>query len=249
MNNTDKFSGKAEIYDKSRPNYSTKLIEYLTQNADVNMTVADIGSGTGKLAKEFLKLGYKVFCVEPNADMRNLAERNLSGYKGFASVNGTDINTALSDNCVDLITVAQAYHWFDTDGFKSECKRILKPDGLVAIVYNHRVTGSDFVNENAEICKKLCPNFKGFSNKFSEEAMSRIVFLFDNKYKTLHFDNDLVYSKELFIQRMLSASYAPTKSQLYYNEYVTALEDLFNKYSKNNVLILPNETIAYIGTV
>ena len=249
MDNTDKFSGKAEIYDKSRPDYSTGLIEYLSEKFDTNTSIADIGSGTGKLAKEFLKRDCKVFCVEPNKDMRTLAEKILSEYNGFVSVNGTDTNTNLTDNSVDLITVAQAFHWFDVDGFKTECQRILKPNGMVAIVYNHRVTGSDFVNENAEICKKFCPNFKGFSNKFSAEAMAKIDFLFDNEYKTIHFANNLIYSKDLFIERMLSASYSPTQNDLNFNEYVTALENLFDKYSENGVLILPNETIAYVGTV
>lgn len=249
MDNTDKFSGKAEIYDKSRPNYATHLIEYLAKKFSTNITIADIGSGTGKFAKEFLKRGYKVFCVEPNKDMRILAEKILSDYNTFVSVNGTDINTTLADNSIDLITVAQAFHWFDVEGFKSECKRILKQNGIINIAYNHRVMGSDFVNENAEICKKLCTNFKGFNNKFSVEAMAKIDYLYDNKYETLHFNNNLVYSKKLFIERMLSASYAPTEKDLSYNEYVTALENLFDKYSENNVLILPNETIAYIGTL
>ncbi|MGN1458298.1 MAG: class I SAM-dependent methyltransferase [Acutalibacteraceae bacterium] len=249
MDNTNKFCGKAEIYAKSRPNYSPDLIEHLIKKLNKDMIIADVGSGTGKLSAEFLKRGYTVFCVEPNKDMREMSEKILSKYNRFNSVNGTDTNTTLQNNSIDLVTVAQAFHWFDTDGFKAECKRILKPDGIVAIIYNHRVMGSDFVNENAEICKRYCPDFKGFSNKLNSDAMTRISLLFNGKYETVHFDNDLEYNKELFVKRMLSASYSPTPTDANYSKYMVALEDLFDKYSENDILILPNETVAYIGKV
>jgi len=249
MNNTDKFSGKADLYAKARPNYPSQLIDYLIERLSItnDTVIADVGSGTGKLSVEFLKHGCKVFCVEPNKDMRNAAERMLSEYSGFTSVNGTDADTTLADNSVNIVTVAQAFHWFDVDRFKAECKRILKQKGAVAVIYNHRTVGSDLVAENAEICKRFCLCFKGFSNKLNADAIAKIAFLFDYRYETVRFENNLTYSKELFVQRMLSASYAPTENASQYGEYVTALENLFDKYSNDNILTLPNETIAYIG--
>ncbi len=249
MDNTDKFSGKAEVYAKSRPSYSKGLIDYIIKKMGENITVADIGSGTGIFAEEFLKRNCKVFCVEPNEDMQNTARKLLSEYTGFVPVCGTDANTSLYGNSVDLVTAAQAFHWFDVKGFKSECNRILKTNGIVAIVYNHRATNSEFVKENAEICRRHCPDFKGFSNKFNGNAMSKINFLYDNKYEKLCFENNLTYTKELFIQRMISASYSPSENDFGYRDYVSDLERLFDKYSKSNILLLPNETIAYIGTV
>lgn len=250
MDNTNKFSGRAESYEKARPDYALELINYLSDTLGINKdtAIADIGSGTGKLSKEFLKLGCKVFCVEPNEDMRKMAENNLSEYAGFISVNGTDENTCLENKSIDVVTVAQAFHWFNVEMFKSECKRILKPKGTVVIVYNHRVADSDFVKENAEICKKYCPNFNGFSNTYSTEALSKIDMLFDGKYEVKTFSNNLTYSKDMFIDRMLSASYSLTEKDEKYNEYITSLEQLFDKYSVDGILTMPNETIAYIGT-
>lgn len=250
MDNTNKFSGRAESYEKARPDYAPELINYLTDTLGINKdtVVADIGSGTGKLSKEFLKAGCKVFCVEPNYDMRKMAENNLSEYAGFVSVNGTDENTCLEDKSIDVVTVAQAFHWFNVEKFKSECKRILKTKGTVVLVYNHRVAESNFVKGNAEICKIYCPNFKGFSNSSGTEAVAKIDMLFDSKYEVKSFPNNLTYSKEMFIDRMLSASYSLTKQDEKYNEYITSLEQLFDKYSVNGILAMPNETIAYIGT-
>lgn len=80
----------------------------------------------------------EIYAVEPNADMRKKAEEKLSYNENYISVNGSDTDTNLSDRSVDYITAAQAFHWFDCDGFKKECRRILKPGGKVIIVYNSR---------------------------------------------------------------------------------------------------------------
>ncbi len=250
MDNTEKFSGKAEFYQKARPDYSVELIKYLINIFKIkkDTVIADIGSGTGKLSKEFLKLGCKVFCVEPNFDMRKTAEKNLSEYSGFVSVNGTDKHTCLEDKSIDIVTVAQAFHWFDPEKIKKECQRILKTKGTVVLVYNHRVADSDLVKENAEICKMYCPNFKGFSNKFNNDDVSKIENFFDNKYEVKSFPNNLAYNKDMFINRMMSASYLLTEQDKNYNKYIKALEQLFKKYQMNGILTMPNETIAYIGT-
>lgn len=250
MDNTDKFSGRAESYVKARPDYASEMIHYITDKFGIteNTIIADVGSGTGKFSKEFLKLGCKVFCVEPNDDMRNTAEKLLSSYPNFISVNGTCDNTALEDKSIDIVTVAQAFHWFDADKFKLECKRILKTGGTVVLAYNHRVDSSEFVIENAEICKKFCPNFKGFSNKFNDTAISKINTFFNGKYEIQKFPNNLTYSKEKFIERMLSASYSLTEKDNNFDEYIKALEQLFDKYSVDNIVTMPNESFSYIGT-
>ena len=96
--------------------------------------IADIGSGTGIFSRQLLHNGYNVYAVEPNADMRKKAEEMLSEYQGFVSVDGMDSNTNLPDKSMDHVTAAQAFHWFDADAFKKECRRILKPDGKIIIV-------------------------------------------------------------------------------------------------------------------
>ena len=79
MNHTEKFTGKAEIYQKFRPAYPSAYIRYLTEKIPASGIVADIGAGTGILSKALLKEGYFVYCVEPNADMRKIAAETLAG--------------------------------------------------------------------------------------------------------------------------------------------------------------------------
>jgi len=140
MDNTTKFDGKAEFYAKSRASYAPALFEYIEgmlEDEDFSI-FADIGSGTGIFTEQLLMCGHYVYAVEPNKDMREIAEERLDEYDGFCSVDGTDVNTNLKNDSVDHITVAQAFHWFDMDAFKKECRRILRKDGKVIIVYNTR---------------------------------------------------------------------------------------------------------------
>jgi SAM-dependent methyltransferase len=250
MGNTEKFSGRAQDYTKGRPSYATEFIKMLRCDLKVNenTVVADIGSGTGKLSKQILDLGSKVFCVEPNKDMRKIAEKELSRYGNFVSVNGSSDFTTLDSNSVDVVTVAQAFHWFDVDKFKSECKRILKPNGKIILVWNTRDSNSVFNVESSEIYKKYCPNFKGYQGGMNDDDC-RICELFDGDYKKVIFENPLEFTKEKFIMRSLSASYSIKNDDENYNEYIAELEKLFDKYSQNSIVIMPNNTVAYIGAI
>ncbi len=252
--NESKFSGMGNIYAKYRPSYPKDFVDFIY--SDIGMTadsvIADIGSGTGILTRQLLERGSKVFAVEPNADMRAGAELDLGGFKNYVSINGTAENTTLDDSCVDFITAATAFHWFDRNAFKSECRRILKDGGKVIIVYNSRDEDSDFVKIFYEINRKYCPNFKGFTGSgvlLRHENTSFYNDFFTGEYIAKISDNDLAYNEQSFIGRCLSSSYALRENHENYSAYVAELKSLFQKYSINNVLIMPNVTHSYIGTV
>ena len=95
--NTKNFSGRAEDYTVGRPTYAKEFIDYLysVENLSENSIIADIGSGTGKFAKQLLEKGSTVFCVEPNDDMRNVAVKELQDYAKFVAVAGSASDTTL----------------------------------------------------------------------------------------------------------------------------------------------------------
>lgn len=249
--NTEKFTGKASAYEKYRPAYPKEFIDYLYKHAAFmqESIIADIGSGTGILSGQLLERGSSVIGVEPNEDMRRTAEKNLSGYSNYISIAGTDENTALSDFSIDFITVAQAFHWFDIQGFKKECRRILKPEGKVVLVWNSRVPDSKIVMENAEICQRLCPDFKGFSGGEKNDTGAFMPFFRGGIYENKNFENNLEYNLDNFIGRNLSASYAPKQEENNFNLFVSELMELYEKYEKNGKVVLPNITRCYIGRV
>lgn len=249
MNNTDKFTGKASIYARFRPDYPQLLLDDLLLHPSALFTVADIGSGTGILTRQLLDRGVKVIAVEPNEDMRTAAETSLSAYSQFTSVSGNAEHTQLPDHCADLVTVAQAFHWFDVNDFKKECCRILKPDQKVALIWNSRIPDAPLIKETAKICKTFCPNFRGFSGGIDGDRSSFLRFFRDGAYSVKTYSHPLRYTLDAFIGRHLSASYAPKPDDASRQPFVQALTELFSRYEQNGAVSFPNETRCYYGCV
>ncbi|MBE6717302.1 MAG: class I SAM-dependent methyltransferase [Ruminococcaceae bacterium] len=250
MDNTNKFSGISKEYNESRPSYAQKLIEcmFTDFNLHKNSLIADIGSGTGKLAKQLLDRGCTVFCIEPNNDMRTAAVKELEMYKNFISVNANAENTTLENNRVDHITAAQSFHWFDTEKFRNECMRIIKKDGNVFLIWNKRDETSDINRELHQCCSEFCPDFKGFSGGINTHDQ-RIKDFFRGNYNYVTFNNPLKFDRDKFIKRCISASYSLKGFDKDFNRYIEALNKIFDKYETNGTLIIENTSDAYIGKV
>lgn len=248
MNYTNRFDGKGEIYAKARPKYALGLFDYLknTSNIPVGSIFADVGSGTGIFTGQLLNCGYKVFAVEPNEDMRKKAEKELSPDKNFISVNGSDANMNLLDNSVDYITAAQAFHWFDSEAFRKECRRVLKPGGRVIIVYNSRDERAACTKALADLRHKYNPEFHSFSNGMSDE---KCIAFFVGECDIFHADNTQVYDRQGYINRVLSSSYSLKESDKRYKEYLKDINKIFDSFSTDGLIAIPTETLAYIGTV
>jgi len=257
--NEQKFDGKGEVYSKFRPSYPKLFIEYLQSEVGINGSsiIADIGSGTGKLTQLLLGIGKKVFAVEPNDDMRGFAETEFKDNVKFVSVNATAENTTLEDSSVDFITVAQAFHWFDRERFKDECKRILKPIGKVILVWNTREIISAPMEDYETIIRKHCPDFEGFSGRkisalYNETGVKNendFSEFLNGNYEIKTFPNDLLNDLESFIGGALSASYAPKEQDNNYSAFVADLTTCFNKHSINNKITIPFTTKSFSGSV
>src|SRR5262245_48050038 len=134
---TERFSSRVENYIKYRPGYPAAALDLMQRKCGLSndSIFADIGSGTGISTELLLQRGYAVYGVEPNPDMREAAERLLSGYPRFYSQNGTAEATNLPNSSIDCIVAAQAFHWFTREPAHTEWQRILKPGGWVVLIW------------------------------------------------------------------------------------------------------------------
>lgn len=125
---TKRFTDRVANYVKYRPGYPQEAVNYLEKACDLKpgSVIADIGAGTGIFTKLLLEKGHKVYAIEPNDAMREEADRQLGPFPGYHSMPGTADKTGLSARSIDLITCAQAFHWFNTAEAKAEFQRILK---------------------------------------------------------------------------------------------------------------------------
>lgn len=245
--NEEKFSGKAEIYQKYRPYYPRSLFDLLyLRYVDSDAVIADIGSGTGKFAKLLLDRGNTVYCVEPNVDMMDKAKILLARYDGFRPVCASAENTSLPDSSVDFITAAQAFHWFDKRAFAKECKRISKGKAVCALVWNAYDSKSTAVKELETLNFSCLTKFKGFAGGMSPESG---VTDFFQQYETFNFSEDHHFDSDSFIGRCFSSSYSPDRQSEEGKRYLSLLNDFFEKHSERDVLSLPVSTVCHIGTL
>src|SRR5580704_8341752 len=152
-----RFSSRAEAYARYRPTYPRETLGLLERECGLTAAckIADIGSGTGLLARSFLDFGCEVTGVEPNPGMRAAGERMLSGEPRFRSVEGRAEATTLPDGSVDFVTAGQAFHWFEPTAARAEFQRILKPAGWVVLIWNERLVTPGFMTELEELQNKF----------------------------------------------------------------------------------------------
>lgn len=243
MKNTERFNGKGPIYEKTRPTYPEQLLDAVSALAEPGAAVADIGAGTGIFTVQLLKRGYEVYAVEPNGSMRFVLERQAREYGHLHVINAAAENTGVAPGSCMLVCAAQSFHWFDAKAFAEECRRILKPNGKTLIIYNFRDREREPVQRLELLCRGCCEEFKGFSNGISECDIEKF---FSGRCERMSFPNDLHYSRNGFVGRMLSSSFAP-KDPAGEERYIAALEEFFYKNCENGVLTLPNNTLAFIG--
>lgn len=250
MEHTQRFTGRAQNYTQGRPSYPKALLDCLYQELGLSerSVIADIGAGTGKFTRLLLERGSTVYAVEPNEDMREVAVRELSSYERFHPVAGSDVATCLPEHSVELVTVAQAFHWFEGEGFRRECQRILKPGGKVALIWNMRDLASPENQAVLKVYQRYCGDFHGFNGGIQKDD-PRIRRFFREKYNGMTFANPLIYDKEKFIRRSLSSSYSLKVGDEQYEAYLSALEAVFDGYAVAGKMMVTNETVVYVGGV
>jgi SAM-dependent methyltransferase len=127
------FADVAGAYERGRPGYPGDAVRWLAGSEPCD--VVDLGAGTGKLTRALVALGHRVLAVEPLDEMRAQLELAVPGVRAVA---GRAESMPLADGSADVITSAQAFHWFDHDDALPEIARVLRPGGQLALVWNSR---------------------------------------------------------------------------------------------------------------
>lgn len=245
---TQRFSDRVENYVRYRPGYPAEVVDLLVREAHLTPSsmVADIGSGTGISAEMLLKAGIPVTGVEPNAPMREAAERLLAGYPGFTSVNGTAQATTLPDGSVDLILAAQAFHWFAGAETRAEFSRILKPGALIALLWNVRqVDTTPFLRDYEALLLEYGTDYNTVRH---ETIDSRVLGGFFTEGYALHtFANRQVFGYDSLRGRLLSSSYAPAPGQPRHEDMIAELKRIFALHQQDGTVSIDYITEVYLG--
>ena len=125
------FDLAAEEYEATRPSYPEEVLDLLPVPSEA--TVLDLGAGTGKLTRVLAARYAHVIAVEPLDGMRGILERVVPDVEALP---GSAERIPLDDASVDAVFAAQAFHWFDHDRAIPEIARVLRPGGVLALVWN-----------------------------------------------------------------------------------------------------------------
>src|SRR3989344_1838514 len=232
----NRFSDRVENYVKYRPHYPQALVNLLQdkQYFKPDALIADIGSGTGISAQLFLQNNFKVIGVEPNEPMRLAAEEILKGSlekKQFVSINANAEHTSIQDNSIDLVIAAQSFHWFDKEKFKVECKRILKPEAHVALIWNDRQTDTnDFLKLYEEFLQMFATDYKVVNHKNFQDKGVFDAFFGENNYKEYILPNYQDVDLAGLRGRVLSSSYMPNEAHPDYQHMMYVLRKIYQRY-------------------
>ncbi|MEU6183867.1 class I SAM-dependent methyltransferase [Streptomyces coeruleorubidus] len=138
------FGSNASGYAEYRPDYPQEAIEWaLEPVADRGqLTVLDLGAGTGQLTKGLSALGVKVIAVEPDERMRAELVRSHPGTEAYG---GAAEEIPLPDASVDAVVAGNAFHWFDQERAYPEIARVLRPGGVFAALWNDDDDRTDLI--------------------------------------------------------------------------------------------------------
>ena len=249
LNTTSRFSDRVEDYVRYRPDYPPALLAWLQdeQGVDRHWHVADVGAGTGISSRMFLDAGYRVTAVEPNGPMRAAAEQWLRDFPAFDAVDGTADATGLADASVDLVTVAQAFHWFDEEATRREFARILRPGGLAAIWWNtRRLGGTPFLEGYEALLLEYGTDYVSVSGRYADDAQMREWF--GSGYRGgASFEHTQRLDFESLRGRLMSSSYAPKPGHPQHEPMLRALRELFDRCARNGSIGFDYDTRVFAG--
>lgn len=243
---TERFTGKAGVYAAYRPGYPEALVDWLYERVPCE-AVCDVGAGTGIFTRCLGRKPWVITAVEPNGDMRAVFREELPGVR---VVEGCGEATGLGGGSFGLVTIAQAFHWVDEEGFREECKRILVPGGKVAIVWNNRVEGGIAAERDA-ICREYCPEFRmGHVGKRTVEEGD--VFLREEYLRGVEVwvgRHAQEFTEAGFVGEALSRSYALGEGDAGYVDFVRALREGFRRCAVGGIVREDYEAMAYLGGI
>ncbi len=144
------FDRAAAEYERARPSYPADAVAHLVATLALGpgRRVVDLAAGTGKLTRLLVPCGAEIVAIEPVAGMRTELARILPGIE---ILEGTAEALPLPDARVDAVVAAQAFHWFDAPVAIRECRRVLRPGGALAMVFNVRDESVPWVRELTEV--------------------------------------------------------------------------------------------------
>ena len=182
----DNFSTQANQYANFRPNYPTTLFDFIFKHVKQFNCALDVATGNGQAASVLADRFTKVYATDISQKQLDNAIRKENIFYSVESAE----QFSFPDHSFDLITVAQAIHWFNFDKFYAEVNRTLKDDGLMVVI------GYGLIRVDEKINPIIDHFYKTVIGSFWDKERKHI----DEEYRTIPFPFTQIESPKLFIE-------------------------------------------------
>lgn len=210
----DYFSKQSDIYKKARPGYPDTLFKYLSSLCPVHDLAWDCATGNGQAAVSLASYFKQVIATDGSEQqLKNAVQHNGVTYrKALAD------NSGIESGTVDLVTVANALHWFDLDSFFKEVRRVLKPGGVFAAwTYAHSYIEGNNQKEIAALLEHISGDILG---KYWPAGRELVM----SGYKTINLPFEKIdapgftYHTRVDMDKLLGFVYSWSSTQNYINQ-------------------------------
>jgi SAM-dependent methyltransferase len=243
-NSVSRFDERAGDYARYRPSYPSDAIDAVLDGLGdpAALTVVDVGAGTGISAQLLAARGARVIGIEPNAEMRAIA-----ASAGIDVRDATAGALGLPDASVDVVTCFQAFHWFANKESIEEFKRVLRPDGRIALVWNERDDNDPFTRGYGDIVDGFPDRMALAGYRNGSAVINQLLIDGElQNVRRLCFTGGQTLDYEAMIGRVRSSSYAPREGP----EHATMTERLnanFDRYARDGEVELVYRVDVYLG--
>jgi SAM-dependent methyltransferase len=227
------FAEVAGAYERGRPTYPEDAVRWLA--GDEPRDVVDLGAGTGKLTRALVALGHRVTAIEPLPEMLELLPATAPG--AFAVLGNAEI-IPLPDASADVVTSAQAFHWFDHAVALPEIAGVLRAGGRLAIVWNVRDERVTWVKRLSELIGS-----EGTSAMDVDEPIAASGLFGPVERAEFHIEQAL--DRETLLDLVLSRSYCAKLSPAEREPILVAVSRLYDEVSEPDGVRLPYVTECF----
>ncbi len=230
----DHFSSKSREYSFSRPLYPNDLFHFLSEVTSNKDLAWDCATGNGQAAISLCKYFKKVIASDASkSQIDNRFEKDNINYDVFSAERAN-----IPYNSVDLITVAQAIHWFDFNGFYREVRRVSRRNNGVIAIWSygmHKITPEiDKISENLNVGGDILGNYWPPETKYVKEGYKTIPFPF-REIASPKFEMEANWNlDDLYSYMQTWSSVKRFRKEKIYNPLDLVKEDIKNLWGKGD---------------